>query len=273
MLQLKQVFVVALAVTVMGGVSACNQSNPQDTARIKELEAENLALKQQLQPTAAPSTAPATTAEATPAPKAFNDVDTDVPTAPTINELAQLKVFEDVGTEFKPLEPIKRGEYIIWLYKAYNAMHPAEKQIRMAPGYKVTFTDIDAKHVAYKYVQAFANAGFSVGYDAKTFKADQPLTREEMIAIKHGVDGGQFYSTTAPHFSDAAQIDKRFLPAVYADEIMDDGPHGSNAMRAFGAVKALKPKEPVLRYEAAGTLWQTDHYGKNTADLALKKES
>ena len=43
------------------------------------------------------------------------------------------------------------------------------------------FSDINQNHPAYKYVQAFVNAGFAVGYEDKAFKPDQAITREEMI--------------------------------------------------------------------------------------------
>jgi hypothetical protein len=203
-------------------------------------------------------------------PQAFKDVSTDVPTHELINDLALLKVFDGIGTEFKPFQPITRGEYIIWLYKAYNAQRSPDKQIRLSPAFTMPFSDLAESHPAYKYVQAFANAGFSVGYENKTFGPDKPLTREEMIAIKHGVDGGEMYSNIPTEFSDDKLIDKRYHNDVYSEGIFkNDGPKGNNIMRAFGPVKTFKPKEKVLRYEAAATLWQTDHRGRVTTGIAL----
>lgn len=264
--------------TTLSGCSMLGNSKELDALKAEnsQLKAQITQLQQQQTTASAESTegAPANSHYLTPSPKAFDDVDSNIPTADMINDLAQLKVFDEEGKQFKPTEPITRGQYIIWLYKAYNAQHDASKLIRMSPSYTLPFTDLPSTHPSYKYVQALTNAGFSVGYDAKTFKPDKPLTREEMIALKHGVDGNELYSTTTPGFSDDAQIDKKFLPALYADYSIfnDDGPRGGNVARAFGSIKSLKPKAPVLRYEAAGTLWQTDHRGRATADLILGRQ-
>jgi hypothetical protein len=275
---LKMMF-CALTLVSLVPLWGCNQASAPDNAgkpTYEQLAAENETLKQELaalkskpaeQPAAMEETAPSETS-----PMVFKDIDKSVPTSEMINDLAHLNVFENSGPEFKPYQPVTRGEYVVWLYHAYNKMRPPEKQIRLSPSFKVPYTDITDKHPAYKYVQAMANAGYSVGYEDKTFKPDQPITREEMIGIKHGVDGGGFYTTTSLPYSDSAKVDKRYVNALYADMIMDDGPKGSNVIRAFGPIKALKPKEPVLRYEAAATLWQTDGYGHNTASMALGRK-
>ena len=251
-----------------------------NSGELKALKEENEQLKAQIaqlqQQQSSSSDTPTTNSSyLTPSPKAFDDVDSSVPTADMINDLAQLKVFDGEGKLFKPSQTITRGEYVKWLYNAYNAEHEPAKAIRMSPSYALPFTDLPSSHPAYKYVQALANAGFSVGYDAKTFKPDKPITREEMIAMKHGVDGNELYSTVSTGLADEKQIDKRFIDAIYADYSIfnDDGPRGGNIARAFGALKSLKPKAPVLRYEAAATLWQTDHRGRNTADLILGRQA
>jgi S-layer homology domain len=268
----------ALVCAMLAASVSLTGCQPGPNKQLEELTAENIALKKQLETLEEKCAADSATLPAgsslienpqTPSPAAFSDVDASVPTAEMINDLAQLKVFEGMAT-FDPYKPMTRGEYVIWLFKAYNAQHPAEKQIRFDPGYTVAFADIKPSHAAYKYVQAFSSAGFSVGYDDKNFKPDKPLTREEMIAIKHGVDGGEMYSNVPTNFSDDAAIDKRFHNSVYSDEIFKDAkPRGNNIMRAFGPIKAFKPKEIVQRYQAAGTLWQTDHRGRVTADTAL----
>ena len=61
----------------------------------------------------------------------------------------------------------------------------------MAPQLSQQFKDLPAGHACYKYAQALANAGFSVGYVDGTFRPDKPITREEMIAMKVGVDMGK----------------------------------------------------------------------------------
>ncbi|MGB7416762.1 MAG: S-layer homology domain-containing protein, partial [Thermosynechococcaceae cyanobacterium] len=171
---------------------------------------------------------------------------TDVPTQAFIVELNKLGVFEQTEGTFKPYEPITRGEYLIWMFKANNAIARADKQLRFDPTFNPGFTDISPEHPAYKYVQAFANGGYAVGYEDKTFRPDQPLTREEMIALKVGLDSGEaikpLKDTRSITYADAAQVESR-----YTGYIRGDGSF-KNAARAFGAVKDLKPKQVVKRY-------------------------
>lgn len=277
---LKQWLLICFSVLVVTGCSL-----PQDQEKIKNLQSENDALRtenqQMKEKLAALEAADNAMIEnpLTPSPAVFSDVTTDVPTADMINDLAQLKVFEEVGItgNFEPYKPITRAEYITWLYHAYNAMHPAEKQLRFDPSYVVPYSDIQPTDPAYKYVQAFGSAGFAVGYDDKTFKPNKTLTREEMIAIKYPVDGGtngsKYSSNLETLFSDDKLIDHRFHGYVNADEANKDAkPRGNNAQRAFGPIKTFKPKEPVQRFQAAATLWQTDVNNTYHADFALGRK-
>lgn len=250
-------------VVVLLSLSGCGA----DKKTVEALEARVITLEQKVASlqnsgTSTSATGPATTtASATAAaPQGFADVDSTIPTADMINDLTQLKVFEGTANgAFNPTQPVTRGEYVTWLYHGFNAVMPPEKQIRMSP--------------AYKYVQALSNAGFSVGYDNKTFKPDQPLTREEMLAIKQGINGVYTLAADYVEFSDRAQIDKRFYPAINVEyRFNKEGPKGGDINRAFGAIKALKPKEPVLRYEAAATLWQIGYDGTYTAGKALGRD-
>lgn len=270
----------SLALT-LGLVSGCNN------AEVEQLKQENATLKAELDllkqaqsqtvtaDPAASTPSPTTGQYPNPSPQAFKDVTAEVPGAEMINDLALLKVFEGMGDTFKPYEPITRGEYVTWLFKAYNAEHPANQQIRMSPSFKVPFTDLKPTDPSYPYVQAMANAGFSVGYDNKTFKPNQPITREEMIHIKYGTDGDEQYAAVSGQFADWDKVDKRYTHDIYADSSLfgDDGPKGGNIMRAFGPIKSFKPKETVLRSEAAATLWATDHRSRISADQVLGRSS
>jgi hypothetical protein len=222
---------------------------------------------------------PSTTAAAsTPivATVTFTDID-DAAQKSTIQELAQLGVFDTTGDKFEPFKPVSRGEYVTWLFKAHNKMQPDEKQIHLAPQVPPQFKDLKENHPAYKYAQALANAGYSVGYDDGTFRADKPITREEMIGIKVGVDCGKSYDPYPGQmayvwkFSDAKDVDNRFTGYIHQDYYVS-GDKGSNIARAFGKVGTLRPKQPVLRCEAAGTLWQFGQFGmdKANATKALK---
>ncbi len=198
--------------------------------------------------------------------KSFTDLD-DTPTKDMISDLAKLHVFDQLGSKFEPNKPITRAEYAEWLFKAYNALEPESKQIRFAPQEKQIFKDTPETTPQYKYIQALANAGFSIGYDDGTFRPDKPMTREEMLGIKIGIDVGK---TLPPwrsqmeavwKFSDGKSVDERFTGYVHQDFYVS-GKHGSNIQRAFGKIGTFKPKQSVLRYEAAATLWQMGQFGE-----------
>ncbi|MGB7416761.1 MAG: S-layer homology domain-containing protein [Thermosynechococcaceae cyanobacterium] len=197
----------------------------------------------------------------------FTDI-ADIPTQASITALKQLGVFENSGSEFKPYDTLTRGEYIIWMFKTNNAISSEENRIRPDPTFELEFTDIAPEHPAYKYVQALASAGFAVGYEDKTFKPDQPITREEMIAIKVGLDSRTTYGPLQGivlNYTDFDQIDRRYTGYFGADGNLSY----DNVSRAFGNIKTLKPKQPVKRYEAAATLAVID---TKTVEQALERQ-
>lgn len=216
---------------------------------------------------------------AAPAAPRFTDLG-DVATKDMINDLDRLGVFEGTtANQFDPGKPITRGLYAEWLYRAINALEPKEKQVRLAPDAKQVFKDTPANHPQYKYVQALANAGYSIGYEDGTFKPDKPLTREEMLGIKVGVDVGKDLAPwrsqmeTVWKFSDAKDVAEKFTGYVHQDFYVS-GPNGSNIQRAFGKIGAFRPKQPVTRSEAAATLWQIGQFGdrdQTFASAVLKK--
>lgn len=209
----------------------------------------------------------------------FDDL-TETAQRPMIEELATVGVFDGMPNAFDPDRKITRGEYVTWLYKSYNSLVSLDKQMHLAPSAPPYFKDLKADHPAYKYAQALANAGYSVGYDDKTFRADQPITREEMVGMKVGVDCGKSFDPYRGQmafvwkFSDSKDIDERFTGYIHQDFYVS-GPYGSNIQRAFGKVGTFHPKTAVTRAEAAGTLWQIGQFGMNgqTAAAALKKTS
>lgn len=183
--------------------------------------------------------------------------DTPSPNKEMIMDLDKLGIFDNLGQDFNLLEPISRIDYMSLLYHTNNTLRSQEENIRLSPAYDPGFTDLDSSHPAYKYIQALANAGYSVGYDDNSFKPDQPITREEMIGIKVSLDvGTEDGGHNIWNFSDFEQIDSKFVPYIYKDNWLDDSDKGTNIQRAFGNIKSFKPKEPVLGYEAAATLWQ-----------------
>ncbi len=221
------------------------------------------------------------TTGATPAPSAghasFADLE-DVPQQKMIDQLTKLGLFNNVGENFEPFKPITRGEYVIWLLKAHNKIMPSDRQINLAPQAGALFKDLKEEHPAYKYAQALGNAGYSVGYEDGTFRADRPITREEMIGMKVGVDCGKSYDPYPGQmafvwkFSDAKNVDKRFTGFIHQD-YYTAGPNGTNVARAFGKVGTFHPQQAVNRSEAAGTLWQFgqfEHQG-GSAGRVLEK--
>lgn len=212
------------------------------------------------------------------AQRSFTDLE-DATQKALIEDLSQLGVFADLTEKFEPYKPITRGEYVTWLYNAHNKILPAGRRINLAPQAAPFFKDLSPEHPAYKYAQALANAGYSVGYDDKTFRPDAPLTREEMIGIKVGVDCGKTFEPYRGQmafiwkFSDSEQIDNRFTGYIHQD-YYTSGTYGTNIARAFGKIGTFRPKQSVTRCEAAGTLWQFgqfEHQG-GSAKRALTAE-
>lgn len=184
--------------------------------------------------------------------------DTPSPNKEMAMDLEKLGVFDSLDEDFNLLKPITRGEYITLLYLANNAVRSQKNHIRLAPANNPGFTDINSQHRSYKYVQAFAHSGHAVGYPDQTFKPDQPITREEMMGTI--VPLGSYETRRHSHniwgFNDFDQIDPKFKRDVYADYFSKAIGKGSNIQRAFGNIKSFKPKEPVLGYEAVGSVWQ-----------------
>jgi S-layer homology domain len=212
---------------------------------------------------APPATTPAspTLSSASPTvsatPVAFDDIAGTFAQKP-ITQLGQLGVFENSTGKFNPGNPITRAEFVRWLVKANNAIFAKvpERQIRVAESGDATFPDVPTTHPDFSYIQGMANSGIAIGYDEKTFKPDQPLTREEMISIKDGLDQGavegihrdnasQFISK----FSDSEEVSQRFRGSIARD--ITSMQSNKNINRTFGAIKVLKPKAPVTRAEAA----------------------
>ena len=285
---------LATSLTLAGCSTAESNRDAELNARIASLEAENKALKSEITAlkisspkstvdtdTAATSTSSAGSAqtESESYPN-FADI-AETPTKDMIEDLAKLHIFDSLESksQFLPDKAISRAEYIEWLYKAYNALEPESKQLRFAAQTPQAFKDCPPDNPYYKYVQALANAGYSIGYEDGTFRPDKPLTRQEMLGIKVGLDVGK---TLPPwrsqmesvwKFSDAKDVDERFTGYVHQDYYVS-GPHGSNIQRAFGKIGTFRPKQSVTRSEAAATLWQMGQFGdlqKTNAAAVLKQ--
>ena len=211
--------------------------------------------------------------------KEFTDL-ADLSTKNMIEDLHQLGVFGS-ASQFRPDDQLSRAEYAEWLFKAHNALMPAEKQLRLASSEDQKFSDVPPSVPQYKYIQALAAAGYSIGYTDGTFRPDKPLTREEMLGMKVGMDVGKDLDPWRSQmeavwkFSDAKSVDERFTGYVHQDYYVS-GPQGSNIQRAFGKIGSFKPKKSVLRSEAAASLWQFGQFGdrdQTFASAVLKKKT
>jgi hypothetical protein len=187
---------------------------------------------------------------------AFDDI-AETSARKQIMELGQLGVFGNLTGKFNPSQPITRAEFVRWLVNANNAIFATipERQIRVAEPGESTFSDVPSTHPDFRYIQGMANSGFAIGYDEKTFKPDQLLTREEMISIKDGLDLGTpkpFYKKSArsllEKFNDHEQVSAKFAASIASD--IGNGLSNQNLYRTFGLIKALRPKSPVTRAEA-----------------------
>jgi len=199
---------------------------------------------------------------------------------PMIEDLAKLGVFDTSSDQFHPNEKISRGEYAKLLFLSCNKLMPEDKQIHLAPSAAPFFKDLNADNQYYQYVQALANSGFSIGYEDNTFHAERPITREELIGMKIGVDCGKAFDPYRGQmafvwkFSDSKDVNEKFTGYIHQDFYVS-GQYGSNIQRAFGKVGAFHPRNPVTRAEAAGTLWQMGQWGNHgyTASSVLKQMS
>ena len=221
---------------------------------------------------AMPSTAASASAAATPTTAVnFSDL-SGVFGADKIIALAQLGVFDAPSGAFNPAGSITRREFVRWLYKANNAIYANNdsKQFRPASsGDQSSFKDVATTDPDFPYIQGLQTAGVSVGFPDKTFRPDQPITREQALAIKDqldegGVDPGDIREPKQalyelPDWKDKAAIGIEYVPAINT-EMFHDCAHVDNVGRVFGAVSALKPKQPMTRSQVAILIWKVgDH--------------
>ena len=124
-------------------------------------------------------------------------------------------------------------------------------------------------------IHKLEEAGVVIGYDETSFKPDKALSREELIAIKCGLDqGGVAYKNKSYnaielvwHWSDARKVSKRYLDAMYSEDFNS----AKNVDRTFGAIKMFKPQQAVTRGEAAICMWRIgDGHESTTAAEALQ---
>ncbi|MEA5534844.1 S-layer homology domain-containing protein [Crocosphaera sp. XPORK-15E] len=186
----------------------------------------------------------------------FTDVG-EIEGSTEIQQLAQLGVIETDSNTFRPLEPITRGQFVAWLVKAYNQLH--KTPIRLSRGTTSAFPDVAPSNSYFIYIQSAYEAGFVVGFDDRTFKPNELLTREQMIALKSQLDSKGFdrrdadtllqYISKTKGFTDVEQMSEQYLKYIAFD--LGNAAGGRNFERVYGSTRIYGPKRPVTRAEAA----------------------
>ena len=262
----------AVLIAVSCGISSCTTSSEELAKSQKEnqqLKQENQELKAKVaELTTSASTKTSTESAATPTPtqaatsatsNQFSDIAGEFGEK-EIKDLLKIGVL-DTGSsgKFEPTKPITRAEFVKWAVKANNVLRPG-KAVRLAEtSDPSSFSDLTSSDPNFNYIQGMANAGWSVGYDDKTFKPEKFLTREEMIAIKAPFDGmhptavGSHYQ----YWGDWKDISKQFYDPM--DE--ESGNYYPNWKRIYGNTKICIPKKSVSRAEAAVCVWQFGCWG------------
>ena len=188
-----------------------------------------------------------------------------------IHHLSQLEVFHFDG-EFRPHNPVSRGQYIAWLVRSNNAIYKNDpkKQIRLAQNGDQTFKDVPLDHPYYPYIQGMVDAGFVIGYTEDTFKPKRALSREELVAIK----AGRCYAPNAWKYGWSSVVfkDKEKISPRYRVAFCQDAPKkGWITDNVFGNNKVFRPKKAVTRAEAAISVWAMGRRNADTAANALAK--
>jgi hypothetical protein len=207
----------------------------------------------------------------------FTDL-TDVNGAVQIQQLAQLGVFEQNSGDFIPNNPITRGEFVRWLVNANNAIWASDpsKVINPSQAAVSSYPDVSTSHIDFPYIQGMYDAGFSIGFEDKTFRPDDPLTREQMIAIKENLDRGGVdpqYATSweqaMPQWPDRDSIDPQFRGAIAEDsafDLLNPTVAVENIERTWGPLGMFRPKAVVTRAEAALCIWKIGAHNTQTDD-------
>ncbi|MDP9105190.1 MAG: S-layer homology domain-containing protein [Candidatus Eremiobacteraeota bacterium] len=267
-------FIVMLALACAVTVAGCTKTDRSSTTTAPDASAAPVS---SAVPETVPSAAPATIASQAPVTSApsplpsvgLTDID-GVQGQKEIVQLAQLGVLDVTSGPFHPGDPVKRRDFVRWLFKANNAVWADQPSRQIHPAdatAQSSFPDLASSDPDFRYVQGLSDAGIAVGFPDKKFKADQPLTREQMIAIKSGLDRGGVEKSYAaddsyahynlPSWKDKALVSKTYAAAV-ATDVQDDPKDGSpkidNIGRTFGAIAMFRPQQPVTRAQAAVVL-------------------
>ncbi len=193
-----------------------------------------------------------------------------------IKQEAALGIFGSPTTgPFHPDGQVTRAQYIDWLVTADNIYFkdtPAG-QIRLADSNSdQTFVDVPKTNPYFAQIEGMADAGYVIGIDKTHFAPNQPLTREELVAIQvnrymNGTASSPIASASGMYcvgLLDKASISKPYWPEFNTDQC--SGFNGQDdVQRIFGSVRTLHPQKPVTRAEVAVALQKVA--GRNPASV------
>ncbi len=255
---------IAALLTMISGLSGCSKgANASDQASSSPVAAPSstasATVSAPLTGSASVSTAPSG-AETTASPAALSDI-AGVNGEKEVTELAQLGVVDPTSGTFDPGAPIKRRDFIRWLVRANNALwsDTPTKLVKLADKTEASyFSDVSTSDPDFPYVQGMQDAGYAVGFPDKTFRPDQPLTREQMFAIKNVFDRGSVDSgltskidyarnTVMPPWKDRQAISKTYVAAIATGSNGGSDSFG----RVYGASSLFHPQMEVTRAQAA----------------------
>ncbi|MCX5975432.1 MAG: S-layer homology domain-containing protein [Coprothermobacterota bacterium] len=103
---------------------------------------------------------------------------------------------------FRPERPITRAEFAKMMASAYNlpVSHPAVP----------TFSDLPATHWAFDLVEAAAQSKLFLGYPDGAFRPEDPVTKEQVVAVLVRKAGWTLSTPSSPTFSDLPPVEWSF---------------------------------------------------------------
>ncbi|MDP9017627.1 MAG: S-layer homology domain-containing protein [Candidatus Eremiobacteraeota bacterium] len=202
-----------------------------------------------------------------------------------ITQLAALGVFGNTTGQFQAAKPTTRREFVRWMFKANNSIwaNDSNKLVHPAQGEESSFLDIKNTDPDFQYIQGLQDSGVSVGFPDKKFRPDQPVSREQALAMKAALDRGgvdnryvvskkepTYGYYVLPDWKDKKEISPEYVGAIATGVQDDEGAanekdaHVMNIARSFGAIAMLKPKAPLTRGQAAILLWRMGPHSRST---------
>jgi uncharacterized protein YjdB len=142
---------------------------------------------------------------------------------------------------FQPDKAVTRAEFVALVNRAMNKQNPAAT---------ADFSDVKTSDWFYREVAAAVSAGYVSGYEDKTFRPNQAITRQEAASIIDRLlklDRGD--ESVLNKFKDAAQMGswaRGSLAAVVAKGLMGGYPDGT-----FGPTRSITRAEAVVVLDRA----------------------